>query len=159
MISVIVAMSRNRVIGKDNKMPWHLPADLAYFKRVTMGHTVLMGRKTFESMGKPLPGRNNVILTRQKDYHQEGCRVLHTIEEALREFKDQDLFVIGGAEIIKEFLPVVDKLYLTQIDEEFEGDTFLPEFDAGEWVEVSRTEGVIDEKNKFPHTFFVYEKK
>ncbi|MEW9669233.1 dihydrofolate reductase [Ammoniphilus sp. 3BR4] len=159
MISVIVAMSRNRVIGKDNKMPWHLPADLAYFKRTTMGHTVLMGRKTFESMGRPLPGRKNVILTRQKDYQPEGCMVLHSIEEALAAFKGEELFVIGGAEIIKEFLPVVDRLYLTLIDEEFEGDTFLPELHLEDWVECSRTDGETDEKNTYPHTFLVYDRK
>lgn len=159
MISVIVAMSKNRVIGKDNKMPWHLPADLAYFKKTTMGHTILMGRKTFESMGRPLPGRHNVILTRQADYKPEGCTVFHSMEEALEALRGKDLYVIGGAEIIKEFLPIVDKLYLTLIDEEFEGDTFLPEFHPEDWVEVSRTPGVIDEKNRYPHDFIVYEKK
>lgn len=159
MISVIVAMSKNRVIGKDNKMPWHLPADLAYFKRTTMGHTVLMGRKTFESMGRPLPGRKNVILTRQKDYHPEGCTVFHSIDEALSAFTGENLFVIGGAEIIKEFLPVVDRLYLTLIDEEFEGDTFLPELNLEEWVERSKTEGKTDEKNLYAHTFYVYDRK
>lgn len=159
MISVIVAMSKNRVIGKDNQLPWHLPADLKFFKETTMGHAILMGRKTHEAIGRPLPGRENVILTRQKDYHPEGCTVIHSVEEALERYRGKSIFVIGGAEMIKQFLPVVDRLYLTLIDQEFEGDVFLPEFQEDEWVEVSKTKGVTDEKNPYPYYFLVYDRK
>lgn len=158
MISVIVAMSKNRVIGKDNQLPWHLPADLKFFKETTMGHAILMGRKTHEAIGRPLPGRENVILTRQKDYHPEGCTVIHSVEEALERYQDQSIFVIGGAEIIKQFLPVVDRLYLTLIDQEFEGDVFLPEFREEEWEEVSRVQGITDEKNPYSYYFLVYDR-
>lgn len=159
MIAIVVAMSKNCVIGKDNALPWHLPADLAYFKKVTMGHPILMGRKTYEAIGRPLPGRENVIMTREPDYHQDGCTIVHSKEEALARFADVDLYVIGGAEIIKEFLPDADRLHLTLIDHEFEGDTFLPELNLDEWTIVSETPGITDEKNPYPFRFLVYERR
>ncbi|HJV45853.1 MAG TPA: dihydrofolate reductase [Bacillota bacterium] len=158
MISIVVAMSQNRVIGKNNQLPWHLPADLKYFKRVTMEHPILMGRKTFESIGKPLPGRTNVILTRQQDYQPEGCVVIHTVEDALKLASNEELCVIGGAEIIREFLPFTDRLYLTLIEQDVEGDTYMPPLDLSAWQEVSYEKGITDEKNPYPFAFYVYEK-
>ncbi|MBL0385248.1 dihydrofolate reductase [Tumebacillus sp. ITR2] len=155
MISLIVAMDENRVIGKDNAMPWHLPADLAHFKAVTMGHTVVMGRKTFESIGKPLPGRRNVVLTRQVDFSAEGVEVIHSLEE----LPEGDVFVIGGAELFRELLPRADRMYLTLIRHAFEGDTFFPEFDGLNWQVVEQKPGVVDERNVYRHTYFTFERK
>lgn len=158
MISLIVAMDEAGVIGKDNKMPWHLPADLKYFKRTTLGHPVLMGRKTYESIGRPLPERRNIVLTRQEEYAAPGCDVIHSVEEiALHE--GEDLFVIGGAEIFQMLLPKTDRLYLTRIHERFAGDTYFPSLDLSEWTLLSETKGTVDEKNPHPHTFLVYEKR
>lgn len=129
IISFIVAMSKNRVIGKDNKLPWNIPADLQRFKRITLGHPIIMGRKTFESMGKALPNRENIVVTRQKKYKAEGVTVCHSLEEALKPYKnsDQEVFIIGGGEIFQQALPLVNKIYLTVIDKEFDGDAFFPE--------------------------------
>ncbi|MDP9740555.1 UNVERIFIED_ORG: dihydrofolate reductase [Bacillus sp. B2I3] len=161
MISLIVAMDQNRVIGKNNKLPWHLPADLQYFKKVTMGHPIVMGRKTFESIGRVLPGRENVIVTRNQEFKAEGCVVLHDIAQ-IKMFADnheEEVFVIGGAEIFKEILPFTDRLYITEIHETFEGDTFFPEIDENEWDEISSLPGNIDEKNRFTHDFIILQKK
>ncbi|QYF80236.1 dihydrofolate reductase [Brevibacterium sp. PAMC21349] len=161
MISLIVAMDQNRVIGKNNKLPWHLPADLQYFKKVTMGHPIVMGRKTFESIGRVLPGRENVIVTRNQEFKAEGCVVLHDIAQ-IKMFADnheEEVFVIGGAEIFKEILPFTDRLYITEIHETFEGDTFFPEIDENEWDEISSKPGNIDEKNRFAHDFIILQKK
>lgn len=156
MISFIFAMDRKRAIGLHNKLPWHLPADLKYFKKVTMGHPVIMGRKTYESIGKPLPGRENVVLTRDQDYRPEGCVVLHKPVEAAERYKDGEAFVIGGAEIFRLFLPLADKMYVTLIDHEFAADTFFPEIDETAWRIVSREPGVTDEKNPYVYEFLVY---
>jgi dihydrofolate reductase len=161
MISHIFAMDQNRVIGKDNRLPWHLPADLAYFKKVTMGHAIVMGRKTFESIGRPLPGRENVIVTRDRSFQPEGCKVLHSIEE-VKQFaamRDDEVFVIGGAELFRATLPVADRLYITKIEASFPGDTFYPAFDESEWQLVSYTKGIKDEKNPYDYAFIVYERK
>jgi dihydrofolate reductase len=161
MISLIVAMDQNRVIGKNNKLPWHLPADLQYFKKVTMGHPIVMGRKTFESIDRVLPGRENVIVTRNQEFKAEGCVVLHDIAQ-IKMFADnheEEVFVIGGAEIFKEILPFTDRLYITEIHETFEGDTFFPEIDENEWDEISSNPGNIDEKNRFAHDFIILQKK
>ncbi|KOR79280.1 dihydrofolate reductase [Bacillus sp. FJAT-21352] len=161
MISLIVAMDQNRVIGKNNKLPWHLPSDLQYFKKVTMGHPIVMGRKTFESIGRVLPGRENVIVTRNQEFKAEGCVVLHDIAQ-IKMFADnheEEVFVIGGAEIFKEILPFTDRLYITEIHETFEGDTFFPEIDENEWDEISSNPGSIDEKNRFAHDFIILQKK
>ena len=135
MISLIVAMDQNRVIGKNNQLPWHLPADLQYFKKVTMGHPIVMGRKTFASIGRVLPGRENVIVTRNLDFTAEGCTVLHDISEikTFADKSDKEVFVIGGAEIFKEILPFTDRLYITEIHENFEGDTYFPKINDEEW--------------------------
>ncbi|MFJ7469722.1 dihydrofolate reductase [Peribacillus frigoritolerans] len=161
MISLMVAMDQNRVIGKNNKLPWHLPADLQYFKKVTMGHPIVMGRKTFESIGRVLPGRENVIVTRNQEFKAEGCVVLHDIAQIkmFADNHDEEVFVIGGAEIFKEILPFTDRLYITEIHETFEGDTFFPEIDENEWDEISSNPGEIDEKNRFAHDFIILQKK
>lgn len=144
-LSIIVAMGNNRAIGKDNQLLWHLPEDLQYFKRVTMGKPIIMGRKTFESIGRPLPGRLNIVLTRQTDWQHEGVKVVHTIEDALQLAQAQSLIdgidevmVIGGAEIYQAALPQADKLYITQVDADIDGDAFFPEVDMTQWQELSR---------------------
>ncbi|WP_163100916.1 dihydrofolate reductase [Peribacillus alkalitolerans] len=161
MISFILAMDENRVIGKDNQLPWHLPADLKYFKKVTMGHPVVMGRKTYESIGRLLPGRENIILTRDHDYSVEGGIVFHSVEEFMDYAKkdpNEEYFVIGGAEIFNLLMDKVDILYITEIHATFEGDTFFPEIKEDIWTLVSSEKGVTDEKNLYPHTFLVYKK-
>lgn len=161
MISLIVAMDENRVIGKDNQMPWHLPSELQYFKKVTMGHPIIMGRKTFDSIGRVLPGRENIIVTRNKEYTQPGCTVLHDIN-SIKEYAnnhDTEVFVIGGAEIFKEILPVADRLYVTKIHESFDGDTFFPAINEEEWREISSTPGIVDEKNIHAHDYVILERK
>jgi dihydrofolate reductase len=156
MISFVVAMDENRAIGKDNDLPWYLPNDLKYFKKVTMGKPIVMGRKTYESIGKPLPGRENIVLTRDGNYKAEGITVVHSVDEVLQ--KEEEICVIGGSEVFKLFLPVADRLYITEIHETFEADTYFPELNENEWKEVSREPGIIDEKNKYTHDFVVYEK-
>lgn len=161
MISLMVAMDEKRLIGKNNALPWYLPADLQYFKRVTMGHPIVMGRKTFESIGRILPGRENVIVTRNHDFQVEGCTILHDVSE-IKTFADnseQEVFVIGGAEIFQAILPVTDRLYITQIHEEFEGDTYFPVINETEWESVVTIPGVIDDKNIYAHDFIVLRKK
>jgi dihydrofolate reductase len=158
-ISFILAMDTRRAIGLNNQLPWRLPADLAYFKRVTINHTVLMGRKTYESMGKPLPNRTNVILTQNSDYIAEDCIIVHSVEEAVERFKDAEVFVIGGAEIFRLFMPYVDRMYITRIEQEFAADTFFPAFEADDWQLLSSEEGVTNEKNPYVYSFLVYTKK
>ncbi|QRG66368.1 dihydrofolate reductase [Brevibacillus choshinensis] len=156
MISLIVAYARNQVIGKDGVMPWHLPADLKHVKELTTGKTIVMGRKTFESLGRPLPNRRNVVLTRNRDFHPDGVDVVHTKEEVMAL---GDVIIFGGAEIYKQFLDVVERMYITQIDLEVEGDTFFPEWDREAFTVVDKREGIVDDKNKYPHSFYVYERK
>ncbi|MBM7602098.1 dihydrofolate reductase [Metabacillus crassostreae] len=160
MISLIVAMDENRLIGKDNQLPWHLPQDLAYFKRMTMNHKIVMGRKTYESIGRPLPGRENIILTRDHSYKMDGCKVLHSIEEILELSKntDENIFVIGGAEIFKEILPYSDRLYMTHIHHNFEGDTFFPQLKETDWETLSVEAGIKDIKNPYEFDFVIYQK-
>lgn len=158
MISLIWAMDENRVIGKNNQLPWHLPEDLKFFKRVTMGHPVAMGRKTHESIGRALPGRENIIITTNKEYKSEECTVVYSIEELIQYIKekDEEVFIIGGAEIFREVLPKADKLYLTQIQSQFEGDTFFPDVNMEEWVLESQEIGLKDEKNPYDYEFLIY---
>ena len=160
-ISMIVAMGRDNVIGKQNKMPWDLPADLKYFKDVTLGHPVVCGRKTLESMGGPLKGRRNIILSRNKDYKPDcDCEVVHSVDEVLQlsSASNEEVFIIGGAEIYKMFLPYANKLYITTIDQDFEGDTFFPEISEDEWSQVSVKEGQRDEKNPYHYQFRVFQR-
>lgn len=160
MISFIVAMDKNRVIGKDNQLPWHLPADLKFFKKTTMGHPIIMGRKTHESIGKPLPGRENIIVTRNKHYHLEGCTVIHSLAELkkLESEKEAEVFVIGGAELFKTVFPIADRLYITMIAHEFAGDTYFPEFNESDWNLVSIEKGETDERNPYEYSFNIYER-
>lgn len=161
MISLIWAMDKNRVIGSNNQLPWHLPEDLKYFKRVTMGCPIVMGRKTFDSIGRVLPGRENVIMTRDIDYVKEGCKIVHSLDELLQysKGKKEEVFVIGGAEIFKETLPFADKLYITVIQHEFPGDTFFPSFSLNEWELVSSEAGLKNEQNPYDYDFLVYRRK
>lgn len=161
MISFILAMDKNRGIGVDNKLPWRLPEDLKYFKRVTMGAPVVMGRKTFESIGnKPLPGRPNIVVTRDRSYEAPaGAQAVHAAEEVLSQYsKEQELFVIGGTEIFRLFMPYADRMYITEINEQFPADTHFPEIDKKEWKEVSRERGVKDELNPYEYDFVLYER-
>lgn len=159
MIAAIVAMSENNVIGINNELPWHLPQELKYFKKITTGHTIIMGRKTFESIGRPLPNRQNIVVTRQSDYKAEGATVINDLEEYLSHHKEEDLFIIGGAELFKMSFPYLDTLYITEIHHSFEGDTFFPEFNKDEWIIESRSEAQIDEKSKIKFTYFIYKKQ
>ncbi|MNM00749.1 Dihydrofolate reductase [compost metagenome] len=159
-ISLIWAMGLDGVIGKGGTMPWHLPRDFAFFKERTMGRAMLMGRKTWDSLGgKPLPGRTSIVLTRDESFSAEGAKVVHNLEEALQAAGDEtELMVIGGAEIYKITLPVADKLIVTLIEESFDGDTFFPEIDWSQWTEVSSEQGIKDEKNPYDYRFVVYER-
>lgn len=154
-------MDKNRLIGKDNQLPWHLPNDLKYFKEVTMGHKIVMGRKTFESIGKPLPGRENIVLSTNPNFVADGCKMYHSIDAFLQDTKkrlDEEFFIIGGAMIYETFLPHADRLYITEIDGEFEGDTYFPNFNKHDWKIIAEKEGQVDEKNPHPHRFVVYER-
>lgn len=154
-ISLIVAMSSNRVIGLDNQMPWHLSADLKKFKAITMGFPIIMGRKTFEAIGKPLPGRMNIIISRNADYQQVGCVVFGSLELALQYAcrQSEQVFVIGGATLYDAALPIADELYLTEIHQDFAGDTFFPKLYSAEWQEVAREDIADDPLVEFTYSF------
>lgn len=155
-ITLIAAVARNGTIGRDGRMPWHLPADLARFKRITLGHTVLMGRKTWQSLGRPLAGRRNVVLTRDRSFSATGCDVVHTMEEARGAAGTGELFVIGGAEVYAACLPVADRLLITHVDAEVPGDTAFPPIDPARWKLVSEEPGTVDAANPLPHRFAQY---
>ena len=151
-ISIIVAMAKNRVIGANGAIPWHLPEELKRFKNLTMGHHILMGRKTWESIGRLLPGRETVIVTRQPTYKVPGATIAHSLRDAIASSSgDEEIFVIGGAELFREALPLADRMYLTTVDIEVPGDTYMPEFDARRWREVSTEPVAADTRN--PHAF------
>ena len=148
IISLIAAMGRNRVIGKGNSLPWKLPADMERFRKLTSGKPVIMGRKTFESIGKPLRNRKNIILSRDKNYKAEGCTIVHTVQDALKAAEGaQEAMVIGGEQVFQKFLPMANRMYLTYIDKDFEGDAYFPEFDKNEWKETSREEHADNKLN------------
>lgn len=156
--SIIVAIAKNHAIGKDNKLLWHLPNDLKHFKDVTSGHTVIMGRKTFESVGKPLPRRRNIVITRQH-ISIEGCEVVQSIEDALALCADEEeVFIVGGAEIYRQALHLTDRVYLTIVNQEFDGDTFFPELNPGDWQEKEREDFEPDDKNKYSYSFITLER-
>lgn len=162
IISLLVAASQNNVIGKESKLPWHLPDDLKYFKNLTWGMPILMGRKTFESIGKALPGRKSIVITRNKAWQHEGVEVVHSIEEAVSKagaFGVKEIFVIGGAEIFKTALHEADKIYLTRIHHSFDGDVYFPEIEANEWHLTSSRFCEKDEKNSYDHTFQIWDRK
>lgn len=160
LISLIAAVSENNVIGYQNKIPWHLPADFAYFKKMTLGKPVIMGAKTFESIGKALPGRKNIVLNRGPNYKAQGAIIVGSIEESLKEAGEaQEVMICGGASVYEQFLPRADKLYLTFVHHEFEGDTFFPVFNKEEWQEVSREDHAPNSQNSYPYSFVILEKK
>jgi len=160
MLSIIVAVAENNVIGKDNSLIWKLPRDMRHFKETTTGHYIIMGRKTFESNGRPLPNRTNVIITRDKDYKAEGCVVVHSLDDAIREAKeDSEAFIIGGGVIYDLAMPLVDRIYLTKIHHSFEGDTFFPEINMEEWVVSEKRDFEPDEKNEYPFTILTLNRK
>lgn len=136
-LSLVVAMDANRGIGVDNKLPWHLPEDLAHFKRVTLGHPIIMGRKTFESIGRPLPGRRNIVVTRNSDWRHDGVDVVHSLDDAVALVGNDSASIIGGAQIFAEALRVADRLIVTHIDKVYRCDTFFPAIDSSEWTAVS----------------------
>jgi dihydrofolate reductase len=159
-VSLIVAMSPGRVVGRGGALPWHLPADLFRFKRLTMGHHVIMGRRTFESLTRPLPGRKLIVVTRQTDYHASGAAVAHDLDEALRlAAGDDEPFVIGGAELYALALPRANRLYVTRVHADVEGDTHFPPFEGDEWALVDEKERPSDERNTSDMTYQVYERK
>lgn len=153
---MIAAMSRNRVIGKDNQIPWHLPADLAHFKRTTLGKAVLMGRKTFESIGHPLPGRRNIVISRDFDYKADGIELITSIDQLYSTAESNEideLFIIGGGHLYELFLPKVNRLYLTKIDIDVDGDTYFPDFEHKDWTLLESTCHEPDDKNEHPYCF------
>lgn len=158
----MAARAKNNVIGKDNDLVWHLPADFKFFKQTTMGHTLIMGRKTFESLGNPLPHRDSWIITRNKAYTSDGITTFHSLESAIKAGEEKGLetvFILGGGEIYRQSMDIADKLIITEVHEEFEGDTVFPKIDLDVWVEASREEHKADEKNKYDFAFVVYKRK
>ena len=154
IISLIAAMANNRVIGKNNQMPWHLPADLGHFKAVTLGKPVIMGRKTYESIGRPLPGRRNIVISRNSDYKVEGCDTAISLEEAMELVNEvEELMIIGGGHLYSQAIPLADRLYLTFIDLNVDGDTLFPEFEHLNLTEVKREKHLKDEKNPYDYQF------
>lgn len=157
--SLIVAMDKNGVIGKNNSLPWKLPRDLEHVKTITTGSTIIMGRKNFESIGRPLPNRRNIILTRNRNYSVEGCEVYHSVQEVLDVCHDsEDVFVFGGGEIYRLFLPYVSTMFVTRIHHEFDGDTYFPSINEKEWKLICAQSGILDEKNKYTHVFLIYKR-
>lgn len=162
MISLIVAIAENGVIGKQGKIPWNLPSELAYFRRTTEGHPIIMGRKTYESIGHPLPRRYNIVITTQKSYSAGGCTVVHSIEEAIDEAKkspgNDEIFIIGGAEIYKLAMPLAGRIYLTKIHADVKGDKFF-EYDLKDWKELSCKIQNADKQNKYSYDMLVLDRK
>lgn len=149
--SIVVAVARNGVIGRDNRLPWKLPKDLAYFKRVTMGHPVVMGRRTWESIGKALPGRLNIVVTRNPSLEAPGATVVPSLDDAWKAAGDAaEVSIIGGTSIFRDALPLADRIHLTEVEADVEGDTFFPDFDRGEWVEREVERHPADERHEYP---------
>ncbi len=162
MISIIAGIGKNNEIGKENALLWHLPADLAYFKKITSGKTIIMGRKTFESIGKPLPNRQNIVITRDASFSHEGVLVENSLDQITSlsdSNRDSEVFIIGGAKIYKQAINIADKLYITHINaEDKDADSFFPVIDKNIWHEVSRAENKADDKNPYDYSFVIYEK-
>lgn len=158
-LSIIVAMDDNCLIGKENNLPWHLPADLKYFKKITTGKTVLMGRKTYSSIGKPLPNRRNIVVSRNTTFVAEGCEVVDSISKALELTKnDSEVLVMGGSSFYEQMLPMADTLYITEIEGKFDGDSYFPKYNRGDFIEVSRESHLNDEKNPNSYHFTVLQR-
>ena len=159
MLTIIAAIGKNGELGKDNDLIWHLPNDLRRFKKITAGHHVIMGRKTFESLGKPLPNRTNIVISRNKTYTAEGCIVVNSLQEAIDAAQeDENPFILGGAQIYKQALEIADVLDLTRVDASLEADAFFPEIDLEKWKEVTREEHQKDEKHQYNYSFVTYKK-
>ena len=159
MISIIVAVAKNGVIGDKNSLLWHLREDMIHFRTTTSGHPVVMGRKTYDSIGRPLPKRTNVVITRDTNLTIEGCTMAHSLEEAVALFdKSEEVFIIGGAQIYRQALPLADRIYLTVIDKEYEGDTSFPEIDYSQWRAYSREEFARGEEFEHPFSFITLER-
>lgn len=160
ILSLIAAIGKNNEIGKNNTLLWNLPADMKHFRDTTRGHAVIMGRKTFESIGRPLPDRQNIVITRDTNWHADGVTIVYSLDEALKLFKDvsEEVFVIGGAQIYTEAMCHADRLDITHIDKIFDADTFFPSIDKTLWHEVSRESHAPDEQNLLPYAFVAYEK-
>lgn len=161
MLSIIVAKAKNNIIGKDNKLIWDLPEDLKHFKEITTGHTIIMGRKTFESIGRVLPNRKHIVFSQNPDFKvdDENVEVVHSLLEIQSLIEaEEEAFVIGGAMIYNLLMPYVDKMYVTQINKEFEGDTFFPKISEEKWKEVERQKGIKDENNNLDYEFVIYER-
>jgi dihydrofolate reductase len=159
-ISLIVAMTRARVIGRNNTMPWHLPADLKRFRAITMGRPIIMGRKTFESLPRVLPGRPHIVISRDPNYEAPDAEVVASLDAALEVANDaEEVFVIGGAEIYRQALPRADRIYLTLVDAEIEGDVYFPEFDLSDWREIEQGERAADTQNSYRLTFSILERR
>jgi dihydrofolate reductase len=159
MLSIIAALSHHRVIGKDNQLLWHLPNDFSWFKKITMGKPIIMGRKTYDSIGKPLPGRRNLVITRNADLSIQGCEIVTSIQQALDATKDdEEVMVIGGAHLYEQFLPHVDRLYLTLVDANLDGDVYFPDYTSMNWKEIRREEHPADDRHAYPYSFVVFDK-
>ena len=159
MISIIVAMDENRLIGSNNDLPWHLPADLQHVKRLTTGHAIIMGRKNYESIGRPLPNRKNIVVTTNPQFEAPGCVVVNSIQAALDAANGDDVFIFGGAGIYRQMLDLAERMYLTKIHDSFEGDTWFPDFDPGSWTQIERQDFTADKKNPHDYSFITLEKK
>lgn len=161
MISLIWAMDMHGLIGDGNDLPWNIPAELQYFKETTMGHPIIMGRKTFESLGKPLPGRENIILTRNRDFTREDCQVFYSVPDLLKYIDSygKEVFIIGGAQIYDIMLPYARRLYVTKINDTFVGDTYFPVMTLENWELISEEKGLRDEKNPYDYDHLIYERK
>jgi len=158
-INIVVAIAANNAIGKNNKLLWHLPKDLKHFKQLTTGHTVIMGRKTFDSVGKPLPNRRNIVVTRQ-NIQIEGCEVVNSLDAALESAKGEaEVDIVGGAEIYRQAMPLTNFIYLTIVHQDFEADTFFPEIDKNQWQEIDREDHQTDEKHAFPFSFITLKRR
>jgi dihydrofolate reductase len=159
VISIVVAISENNAIGKNNQLLWHLSADLKHFKEITSGHTIIMGRKTYDSIGKPLPNRRNIVISRNTDLILPGVEVVGSVHEALALCtSEKEVFMIGGAEIYKQSLPITQKIYLTTVHQTFEADAFFPDLKTTEWKETEKEQHQVDEKNNLPYTFSTLER-
>ena len=160
MISIIVAVASNGVIGDKNSLLWHIREDMVHFRTTTSGHPVIMGRKTYDSIGRPLPKRTNVVITRDTNLVIEGCTVVHSLEEAVSMFDSaEEVFVIGGAQIYAQALPLAERIYLTVVGKEYDGDTSFPDIDYAEWIELSREDYDCGEEFEYPFSFITLERK
>ena len=159
MIALIVAIDQNNAIGKDNQLLWHLPKDLSFFKNVTSGNAIIMGRKTFESIGKALPNRRNIVISTQKDLQYAGAEITSTLNAAIELVGNADCYIIGGGSIYQQSLTLVDRLYITKVAANFEADTFFPTINWDEWTLVSKEDHPADEKHAYAFSFCIYDKK